>query len=57
MTDRGLDSLRQDVLGLHQFGGATSEQIAERLQLPEEMVKDWIIMDQVLLHEIGWDEP
>jgi RNA polymerase sigma-70 factor, ECF subfamily len=57
MTERGLGTLQRDALGLQRFGGTTPRQIAERLQLPEELVKGWIAMAQPFLREIAEDEP
>jgi RNA polymerase sigma factor (sigma-70 family) len=42
MDQGGLSSLRQDVIGLHRFQGASPGQIAGRLQVPEDLVARWI---------------
>jgi RNA polymerase sigma-70 factor (ECF subfamily) len=57
MTQQGLNELQQDVIGLHRFQGAASEQIAERLRLPERLVAHWIAEAKPLLQSLAKDEP
>jgi RNA polymerase sigma-70 factor (ECF subfamily) len=55
MTRRGWSGLQQDVIGLHRFQGARPGQIAERLQLPEELVARWIAEAEPLIRAL-WEE-
>jgi RNA polymerase sigma-70 factor (ECF subfamily) len=57
MTQQGLSSLQQDVIGLHRFQGADPGRIADWLQLPEELVARWIAGAKPLLTAIAKDEP
>ncbi len=57
MTQRGLSSLQQDVIGLHRFQGADPVQIARHLQLPEELVVRWIAEAKPLFRAIAKDGP
>jgi RNA polymerase sigma-70 factor (ECF subfamily) len=52
MTRRGWSGLQQDVVGLHRFQGAQPRHIAERLQLPEELVARWIAEAQPLVRAL-----
>jgi RNA polymerase sigma-70 factor (ECF subfamily) len=53
MTQRGWSSLQQDVIGLHRFQGAKPGEIAERLQLPAELVARWIAEAQPLVRTLS----
>lgn len=57
MTRRGIDGLRQDVIGLHRFQGADPEQIADRLRLPRDLVARWIAEAKPLFRAIARDGP
>jgi RNA polymerase sigma-70 factor (ECF subfamily) len=53
MTRRGWSGLQQDVIGLHRFQGAKPGQIAERLQLPAELVARWIAEGEPLVRALS----
>jgi hypothetical protein len=57
MTQQGLSGLQQDVIGLHRFQEADPAQIAERLQLPQELVARWIAEAEPLLRAFARDQP
>src|SRR5437660_823223 len=57
MTQRGWSGLQQDAIGLHRFQGASPGQIAERLQLPAELVARWIAEAEPLIRSITRDTP
>jgi RNA polymerase sigma-70 factor (ECF subfamily) len=55
MNRRGLSTVQQDVIGLHQFQGADSRQIAHRLRLPEDLVAQWTAEAQPFLRSVAED--
>lgn len=57
MTRHGLGTLQQDVIGVHRFQGAGPGQIADRLQLPEELVARWIAEARPLFRANAEDGP
>jgi RNA polymerase sigma factor (sigma-70 family) len=57
MTQQGLSGRQQDVIGVHRFQGADPARIAEKLQLPQELVARWIAEAEPLLRAIARDQP
>jgi len=57
MTQGGLTAVQQDVIGVHRFQRADPGQIAERFQLPEELVARWIAEAKPLFRAIAKDGP
>jgi RNA polymerase sigma factor (sigma-70 family) len=57
MTQHRLAAIQQDAIGLHRFQGADPAEIAERLQLPHELIVRWIAEARPLFHAIAKDEP
>ncbi len=55
MTGRGFRIDQQDAIGVHRFQGADPEQIANRLQVPKELVARWIGEARPLFREIAKD--
>jgi RNA polymerase sigma factor (sigma-70 family) len=57
MSQRGIRGPQQEVIGLHRFQGVEPGQIADRLRLPEELVRRWIVEAGPLLRGHGKDQP
>jgi RNA polymerase sigma-70 factor, ECF subfamily len=53
MTRRGIGGLHQDIIGLHHFQKADPPTIAERLQLSQQLVADWIAEAKPLIREFA----
>jgi RNA polymerase sigma factor (sigma-70 family) len=53
MTGRGIAGLQQDIIGLHHFQKADPPTIAERLQLSQQLVADWLAEAKPLIREFA----
>ena len=53
MTRRGIDGLQQEIIGLHHFQKADPPTIAERLELSQQLVADWIAEAKPLIRELA----
>jgi RNA polymerase sigma-70 factor, ECF subfamily len=53
MTRRGIAALLQEIIGLHHFQKADPRTIAERLELSQQLVADWIAEARSLIRELA----